>query len=84
MYVVQPVSIVALAITAVRSRDRLLRVQVAWFGAFLASVLLIVDVSRVANSNAGVVVGLCLGGFCLFRSARSLVPLNKLEIIPQK
>jgi hypothetical protein len=84
VYVIQPVSLIALAITALRSRDKLLRVQVAWFGAFLAAVLLIVDVSRVANSDAGVFIGLWLGGYCLFRSARSLVPLNKLEVIVAK
>jgi hypothetical protein len=84
VYLMEPVSLVALAVTAVRSKDKLLHAQVAWFGAFLAAELVIVDISRVANSNVGLVIGLLLGGYCLFRSAKSLVPLNKLEVVSQK
>jgi hypothetical protein len=81
VYIIYPVSLVALALAALRSKDKLLRAQVAWFGGFLASVLLIVDFSRVTNNDAGLILGLILGAYCLFRSARSLVPLNKVELI---
>jgi hypothetical protein len=85
-FVVVPTGLVALPITAVRSKDPLLRRQLVWFSGFIAAVTAVglgntVSASAFAASSLPAYVLFALlvaGGFCLYKSARSLVPLNKL------
>jgi hypothetical protein len=79
VYVIEPPSLLALAISGMRSKDMFLRKQLVWFAAFLGSVFVITDFSRVTNFGPGIFVGLMLGGYCLYRSAKSLAPLNRIS-----
>lgn len=81
IYVIEPPSLTALLVTALRSKDPLLRRQLVWFGLFLL-MLAFVDFSRVTNllNGIGIFVGLIVGGYCLYRSARSLAPLNRIPL----
>lgn len=74
------IGIIALPITAARSRDPFLRKQLAWLAGF---VVLLVASSPVPTSSAygPVVFAFQLGmAFCLYKSARSLAPLNKISL----
>ncbi len=66
-----------------RSGDRVLRLQLKWFGLFLVSFL---GTVVAANETAGdismavvFIAGFVAMGFSLYRSARSLVPIFKFE-----
>ena len=78
--------VVYLPIVAARSKDYTLRKQLKWFGVF--ALILLVYVPAVAGAFRGLsveevqlVINLALIGnaYCLYKSARSLVPLNRLE-----
>ena len=74
-----------LPITAVRSRDPLLRRQLAWFGGFVCAIAIV----AVGNESSAtgqlpelwVFALLFAASFCLYKSARSLAPLNRLPRI---
>ncbi len=79
-------AIIVLPITAFRSKDPRLRSHFAWFAVFVALSFLptlfgngAVVVSTLVN---GILLdtGLVFWGYALYKSARALVPLNKLEI----
>jgi hypothetical protein len=80
------IGLVALPITAARSKDPLLRRQLVWFSGFIVAVAAvglgnIVSASEFAASSlpAFLLFGFLLaGGYCLYKSAKSLVPLNRL------
>ncbi len=83
-YIVTPLSgVVALSVGALRSRDRNFRRQLQWFA---LSLLLLFGLSVLANlvpNNSPIQndiygVSFLTVGYCLYRSARSLVPLNKI------
>jgi hypothetical protein len=78
-------AIVVLPIGAARSKDKTLRSQLYWFAltAFIFFVGNIIAGAISSNFWEGISygVGFVLGGYCLYRSARALVPLNKF---PQK
>jgi len=71
--------LVALPITAIRSRDPHLRRQLAWFAGFAAVLLGFSVVPTSPAYTLAVFVGQFAGAFCLYKSARSLVPMNKLS-----
>lgn len=84
-FVVIPASGVALSVVvARRSADRALRRQIAWFGLFVFVQFATVLVAQL-NSLSGVTyfLGFVLSGLFLYKSARSLVPLNKLSLSVQ-
>jgi len=62
--------IVALPISAYRTKDRFLRRSLEWFGAFVV-ILPIVGATTVPIETFA---ALTVAGYCLYRSARSLVP----------
>jgi hypothetical protein len=75
---------VMLPVVGVRSRDPALRRQLVWFGLFAASLLAFVLVlSSLFTNNYQILIvqglGIVVAGYCLYRSARSLVPLNRIS-----
>jgi hypothetical protein len=69
-YVVVIAGIVALPICAYRTKDKFLRLSLKWFGAFVV-ILPFVGATAIPTETF---VGLIVAGYCLYRSARSLVP----------
>ena len=73
-----------LAIGALRSGDTALRGHLQWFGVFALFMLIATLASTESypehHSGIGLLTyaGLFVGGYFLYRSARSLVPLNRL------
>ncbi len=74
--------IVALTLSILRSKDPTLRRTIKWFGLFIAS-----SASPFVNLFLGppeslilISVSSLVGGYFLYRSARSLVPLNRLTL----
>jgi hypothetical protein len=81
--------IVVLPTSGRRSGDRNLRSHLKWFGLFAGFVLFhrILEFTSGEGSNPLVIglhqlafVAFLTAGFCLYRSARSLAPINKLTI----
>lgn len=74
------VGIVALPLTAIRTRDPYLRKQLAWLAGFVAFLAAGGPVPT-SSAYAPVVFALQFAmAFCLYKSARSLVPLNKISL----
>ena len=73
---------VALAIVVGRrSADGTLRAQLIWFGLFVFVQFAIITVAAVNSFNGAVYfVGFEFAAFALYKSARSLVPLNMISI----
>lgn len=75
---------ILLPVSALRSRDRTLRRHLEWFGlfVFLAYAGLIPGDIVGANTLTLLVTDLIwlASGYCIYRSVKSLVPLNKLSI----
>jgi hypothetical protein len=83
--------VIALPIGAIRSKDRSFRGQLLWFSLSLLSFFVFSvlaadapDGSALQNGYYG--LGFLLLGYCLYRSAHSLVPLNRMtaETSPQQ
>ncbi len=81
-----PVAVIALSITALRSKDPRLHAHFAWFAVFVALSFLptvfgngAVVVSTLVN---GILLdaGLVFEGYALYKAARALVPLNRLSL----
>jgi hypothetical protein len=80
-----------LLVAARRSRDTNLKRNLRWFGLFAVSLLTSFIAEAAATSPLGplmnveyagatiAAVGLLAGGYFLYRSARALVPLNRIE-----
>jgi hypothetical protein len=73
-----------LPVVGLRSRDPVLRKHLLWFGLFAVFLLVFIEVLSSAFTDPLQTIlvqdlGLLLGGYCLYRSARSLVPLNRLS-----
>ena len=67
--------VIALPVSASRARDRLLRRNIGWLGAFVILIQIVgVEPSSVANSQFGIFGVLFVASLCLYQSARSLVP----------
>jgi hypothetical protein len=69
-YIVVIAGIVALPISAYRTKDRFLRRSLEWFGAFVI-ILPIVGATSIPIETFACLI---IAGYCLYRSARSLVP----------
>jgi hypothetical protein len=71
-------------IAAKRSKDPVLRKHFIWFGVFFLSLVPLffgeVNFPNDVVSDLLVFGGLFLGGYALYRSARSLVPLNQISL----
>jgi len=80
------VGLVALPISAARSKDPLLRRQLLWFIGFVLAVAGVglgnsISASAFAASSLPTYLLFALllaGGFCLYKSSKSLVPLNRI------
>lgn len=83
--------IIVLPTSAFRSGDAVLRTHLKWFALFsgaqliliMASALGIILITSISEASAGSLLEFAtslVGGYCLYRSARSLVPLNRLSI----
>ena len=77
-------AVITLPVVGYRSRDNALRTQLAWFGFFALSILVItVLISSNLNlpyqSLLGQDLGVAVGGLCLYKSSKSLVPLNRIS-----
>jgi len=75
---------VMLPAIGLRTKDPTLRKHLLWFGLFAAFLFVFVEVlsSAFANPLDLILVqdsGIILGGYCLYRSARALVPLNRIS-----
>ena len=76
---------VYLPMSAFRSKDPTLRRHLLWFGIFAASILTTAIFFNIVQSFAATIslaislVTSVFGGYCLYRSARSLVPLNRIS-----
>jgi uncharacterized membrane protein len=67
--------VIALPVSASRARDKLLRRNIGWLGAFVILIQIVgFEPSSVANSQFGIFGVLFLASLCLHLSARSLVP----------
>ena len=67
--------IIMLPVCASRARDKLLRRNIGWLGAFVILIQIVgVEPSSVANSQFGIFGVLFIASLCLYESARSLVP----------
>jgi hypothetical protein len=82
-FLVAPVSgIVVLPLVAKRSRDPAFRRHVAWFGLSVAMPFAGIIIGSVHDFYAlQYFVSFALQGFFMYKSARSLVPLNKISLI---
>ncbi len=72
-------------IIAQRSKNITLRKHFRWFGLFVAFVFLLDPLGSLTTNDPFLMtlsffVALLGGGYCLYRSARSLVPLNRLSV----
>lgn len=82
--------IVVVPTIALRSRDAVFRTHLRWFALFEGAVLIlilasaagIVFITSISASGSSLIEFATFlgGGYCLYRSARSLVPLNRLSI----
>ena len=94
-FAVLGLGLVALPISATRSRDGTLRTHFGWFGLFVAFLLAFVITVAPApslNFTTGnftffniadfqvAFVCMIVAGYCLYRSARSLAPLNRISL----
>jgi hypothetical protein len=67
------------AVVALRTADGALRGQLIWFGIFVFVQFAIIIVAQVNSVNGAVYfVGFEFAAFALYKSARSLVPLNRI------
>jgi hypothetical protein len=87
LFIIIPISgAVFLPIAARRSGDASLRRQLKWFGAFVLLLLVVSILAAPSGQGANVYgVAAMLGGiysadYCLYKSAKSLVPLNRLSL----
>jgi hypothetical protein len=80
VYFVVPAGIIMLPIAAYRSKDRYMRRNLEWFGAFVVVVEFVGSVGNASNSAILLFGGLCVAAYCLYRSAKSLVPLNRISL----
>jgi hypothetical protein len=73
---------VLFALVSRRSKDTTLRRHLAWFGLFVLSqaVTILFASSVYSGGGATYFVGFTFGGFFLYKSAKSLVPLNRLSL----
>ena len=86
-WVVGLAGLVALPIAAARSKDPLLRRQLLWFSGFIVAIAAVglgnsVSASAFAASSLPAYLlfaFLLAGGFCLYKSSKSLVPLNRIS-----
>ena len=67
------------AVASRRSGDHALRRHLAWFGLFVLSQSATITIA-LFGGGATYFLGFAVGGFCLYKSARSLVPLNRLSL----
>jgi hypothetical protein len=72
-------ALVLLPLVARRSGDLALRRHIVWFGAF-AALQFGAILGALIFGGASYFVGFAFGGYCLFRSARALVPLNRISL----
>jgi hypothetical protein len=76
--------VVAIPITAIRSKDPRLRAHLVWFTVFIALGFVLAPIGNgvvpvPATVQTFVILGSLIGeGYCLYRSARALVPLNRI------
>jgi hypothetical protein len=75
---------IILPVIGLRSKDPVLRKHLLWFGFFAVLLLTFIKVlsSLFADPLQAILMqdlGLLLGGYCIYKSAKSLVPLNKIE-----
>ncbi len=86
LFIVPISGAVFLPIAASRSGDASLRRQLKWFGAFVLLLLVVSILAGSSGQGANVyIVAATLGGiyaadYCLYKSAKSLVPLNRLSL----
>lgn len=71
--------VVLLPIAAFRSKDSTLRHHLGWFGLFML-IQLVYAATASLTGNGLTNILFIFGGYCLYRSARSLVPLNRLSL----
>jgi hypothetical protein len=85
---------VAIPIISRRSRDMNFRRHLMWFALFGFSLFLPIVIGGILfpssqptfNADSSILIGVTIGGYCLYRSAKSLVPLNRisgLEVTPE-
>jgi hypothetical protein len=81
-------SIIALPIAAYRSRDVFFRRSLAWFAAFIVMIEIVGSFGTSSSflPTLGVFGSLTIAAYCIYRSVKSLVPLNRIspqEIVPK-
>ncbi len=69
-----------LPMSASHSKDRTLRRHFKWFGLFAVCLLAAATYSALISPGPPTSVAFIAGGYCLYRSVRSLVPLNRLSL----
>jgi hypothetical protein len=83
VYPVVVAGTIVLPVSVLRTRDTALRRQIKWFGAFILLLLGPLPASSIVSPSLNLlfsIVGLLAGAYCLYRSARSLAPLNRVEV----
>jgi len=74
-------AVVLLPFSGRRSRDQTLRKNLEWFGLFGASFMVLTALGLSAAGSLSVVffsLAFEVGGYCIYRSTKSLAPLNRL------
>ena len=78
-FAVPILALVLLPLVARRSGDLTLRRHIEWFGVF-AVLQFTAILGAAVIGGASYFVGFAFGGYCLFRSARSLAPIGRLAL----
>jgi hypothetical protein len=80
--------IIYIPVSIIKSSDRSLKAHFKWFALFLASFVFIISptITIPFNPLTGFLLGIgfLLGSYCLYRSARSLAPLERLSPVAEK
>jgi hypothetical protein len=76
---------IILPVISLRTKDMVLRKHILWFGMFAVFLFVFIEVisSALTDPLESILIqdiGLLLGGYCIYRSARFLVPLNRLSL----
>ena len=77
VFVPGPVYLLA---SAFRSRDPTFRKNLQWFGLFAASFSILLSVAVASGQSTIIALAYIAGTYCLYRSAKSLAPINRLTL----
>jgi hypothetical protein len=72
-------ALVLLPVSGRRSRDQTLRKNLEWFGLFGATIIGFLIMALLTDNQVSFYLLFVVGSYCLYRSTKSLAPLNRLS-----